>query len=251
MSLTAPDNRVEYELWYSSILDLSPSQMKELGQYQKPFGSSTLFTPRILTFACELCPKEIKERDCVSDGKYCPYKPRHHPGVDYDSFTNLDLLFESLRERCLYNIVYNEDDSKAFHKWYQYMIAMSGEMEQDASLSEELSIKVFKALDIDHKKVHDCVENSFTQVGNYQSNNKIFEEDEKWRSIMNIHRHPAISINNQTYLGDFSGADIARAICASFLKRPDFCIDERISMIAQDTQFSELEELGLEESPIS
>ena len=33
LSLTRPDNRVEYELWYSSILDMSKDQLVDLGEY--------------------------------------------------------------------------------------------------------------------------------------------------------------------------------------------------------------------------
>jgi hypothetical protein len=33
LSLARPDNRVEYELWYSSILDLSKDQLVDLGEY--------------------------------------------------------------------------------------------------------------------------------------------------------------------------------------------------------------------------
>jgi hypothetical protein len=78
MSLANPDNRVEYELWYSSILDLTPDSIRQLGEYQKPFGQDALFTPRILTFNCENCPKSVREANCVSDGKYCPYRPKSH-----------------------------------------------------------------------------------------------------------------------------------------------------------------------------
>ena len=31
LGLAAPDNRVEYELWYSSILDLTKDQLVDLG----------------------------------------------------------------------------------------------------------------------------------------------------------------------------------------------------------------------------
>jgi hypothetical protein len=76
LSLSNPDNRVEYELWYSSILDLSAKSLKEMGKYQVPFGADALFTPRILTFNCENCPSFIRKENCVSDGKYCPYRPK-------------------------------------------------------------------------------------------------------------------------------------------------------------------------------
>ena len=38
LGLSNPDNRVEYDLWYSSILDLNPDSLKQLGEYQRPFG---------------------------------------------------------------------------------------------------------------------------------------------------------------------------------------------------------------------
>jgi hypothetical protein len=60
LSLANPDNRVEYELWYSSILDITPQNISMLGEYQKPFGKDALFTPRIFTFACENCPEFIR-----------------------------------------------------------------------------------------------------------------------------------------------------------------------------------------------
>jgi len=77
LSLARPDNRVEYELWYSSILDMSKDQLIDLGKYQKPFGNQTLFTPRILTFACPTCPKAIQEANCYSSGRYCPFQPKY------------------------------------------------------------------------------------------------------------------------------------------------------------------------------
>jgi hypothetical protein len=61
LGLDNPDNRVEYELWYSSVFDLSSEQLTEIAQYQHAFGSLTLFTPRIMTFECMNCPKFIRE----------------------------------------------------------------------------------------------------------------------------------------------------------------------------------------------
>jgi len=40
---------------------------------------------------------------------------------------------------------------------------------------------------------------------------------------MQVHEHPAITINNHTYHGDFNGKDISHALCASFKDRPDIC----------------------------
>ena len=65
---------------------------------------------------------------------------------------------------------------------------------------------------------------------------------------MNIHKHPIITINNQTYHGDFTGSDVARAICASFQIRPSFCEGNQIIELAEKKEFEKLEEMGLVDS---
>jgi hypothetical protein len=42
-----PDNRVEYELWYSSIVDLEYFHIYDLKTFQQVFGENTLFEPKI------------------------------------------------------------------------------------------------------------------------------------------------------------------------------------------------------------
>jgi hypothetical protein len=50
-----PDNRVEYEFWYSSLLDLKRDTVYDLGAYERAFASKALFTPRTLTYTCKGC----------------------------------------------------------------------------------------------------------------------------------------------------------------------------------------------------
>ena len=62
LEIVHPDNRVEYELWFSSILDLDYMQLRELALYQFALGKEALFTPRILTYSCQDCTPEIKAK---------------------------------------------------------------------------------------------------------------------------------------------------------------------------------------------
>jgi hypothetical protein len=55
VEMVNPDNRVEYEFWYSSILDLKRDTLYDLGAYERAFGSKALFTPRTLTYSCKGC----------------------------------------------------------------------------------------------------------------------------------------------------------------------------------------------------
>ena len=50
-----PDNRVEYEFWYSSILDFDKKTLFDLGQFLRIFKGDTYFTPRIMTYDCSNC----------------------------------------------------------------------------------------------------------------------------------------------------------------------------------------------------
>ena len=72
LDIVHPDNRVEYELWYSSILDVEPWLMYDISLYQKTLENNALFTPRILTYACKSCSNDLKETLCLANGEYCP-----------------------------------------------------------------------------------------------------------------------------------------------------------------------------------
>jgi hypothetical protein len=103
LEIAHPDNRVEYQLWYSSVLDLEPQFVEEMARYNYHFANATQFTPRIMTYSCEFCTKEVKNRECLNDGKYCPFAPRLEHAEEYLLvISGADLLKESLRQRCVY-----------------------------------------------------------------------------------------------------------------------------------------------------
>jgi len=200
LGLSRPDNRVEYELWYSSILDLSKQAISELGEYQKPFGSNALFTPRIVTFACENCPKYIRESQCISDGKYCPYRAAGHDempnplkfgslALDFGdsklhALANVVedkvLIMEALREKCVYESVVAEDETLVLKKWYNYMSLLSMSAITRGNLTKEIAENIMGVYKIDKLQIETCVNNSFDISGDYQSDNKYLREDRKW-----------------------------------------------------------------------
>ncbi len=55
LEIAHPDNRVEYELWYSSSLDLNFDLVRDLQAYQGALSKEALFTPRIFTYSCKYC----------------------------------------------------------------------------------------------------------------------------------------------------------------------------------------------------
>lgn len=75
LEMIHPDNRVEYEYWYSTILDLDYDTLVDIALYQQALNKKALFTPRVLTYACPQCAKEVREEACIAEGQYCPYFP--------------------------------------------------------------------------------------------------------------------------------------------------------------------------------
>ena len=156
--------------------------------------------------------------------------------------SELDVLIESLREKCVYQIVANQDDTQVYKKWYNYMTFMQLEIMKDQQITIANSERALSHIGISPEEVNDCVENSFVEPGNYQSENRILKEDRKWQEIMRITSHPTISINNHTYRGNFVGKDIAVALCASFKDRPDECKDGSLaSRIGSDQEYDDFD----------
>lgn len=66
-----PDNRVEYDIWYTSTDDRALDFIDNFQQYDKLLGDKVLMTPHFVTFDCRDCDKEFKEKECFDDGKFC------------------------------------------------------------------------------------------------------------------------------------------------------------------------------------
>lgn len=159
-----------------------------------------MFTPRIITFACPTCPKIVQEANCFSSGRYCPFQPKYlayddsSDGGLSDSFRDRDerlqevsktvpdltLLLESLREKCLYNMISKTDNTQTYKTWYNYMVYMQMDIAFRNELTKENSDRAFDFLDINSDDIEKCVNDSFVEPGNYQSDNKILREDREW-----------------------------------------------------------------------
>lgn len=93
---------------------------------------------------------------------------------------DLTLLLESLREKCLYNMVSKTDNTQTYKTWYNYMVYMQMDIAFRNELTKENSDRAFDFLDINPNDIEKCVNDSFVEPGNYQSDNKILREDREW-----------------------------------------------------------------------
>ena len=91
-------------------------------------------------------------------------------------------------------------------------------------------------------KVKKCLANSFETPGDYESDNQILAEDVDWIKEHHLNFHPAITVNDMTFRGDFDFVDIREAICKSYSERPAHCsIDEIWKSKKSMRPFSELD----------
>ena len=117
--ISNPNNEISIGLLYSSSLDLDSQSLDAfttLAQKSAVDRKKALLDLHIHTFSCLGCPKEVKEINCLSNGKYCAFFPKegdimieHKNPEDYKSqtyvsfwadFTGRELLISSLEEKC-------------------------------------------------------------------------------------------------------------------------------------------------------
>lgn len=217
--MSHPDNRVEYELWYSSILDVPSDTVAQLGINQRALKDQALFTPRILTYACPQCSSELKQDSCLADGAYCAIFPAAKLPGPLANLKGRQMLEESLRERCLYqSLVDNYSVNQNFTHWFLYAVRFLERCNEWDTFTGDCSYGVMKTLGIYTVPVEKCFTENLKR-------RKIafFEEDREVSKQIGVVMHPAVTINNITFRGEIDGVNVFKAICAGFLEQPLIC----------------------------
>lgn len=57
--MSRPDNRVEYDIWYSSSNDLALDFIQDFMKLDKRLGENALMTPRFVFWVCEECEDDF------------------------------------------------------------------------------------------------------------------------------------------------------------------------------------------------
>ena len=107
-TIAHPDNRVEYDLWYTSSDDRALDFILDFYDYNKGLGRDVEFTPRFVYWECERCDQEILSKHCWSKGKYCAIDSTN------DKHTGREIMLEDLREKCI-DAIYSSEH------WWKYM----------------------------------------------------------------------------------------------------------------------------------
>lgn len=103
------DNKVKWELWYTSTNDKALDFVRNFRDNYQLMGAEAQFNPRIVTWACTSCDAEFKRKECLSNGRYCAM---NHKGT---FIQGKDILIEDLRQKCLWESVSKEGNAD---KWW-------------------------------------------------------------------------------------------------------------------------------------
>ena len=86
------DNVVTVDLWYSTEFDLTDQILTGLQKYLPKFGDKVIFNPRIKTKGCPLCLRKEEQKECLSNGRYCPLVPTSDFPAELKEIDGKDLI---------------------------------------------------------------------------------------------------------------------------------------------------------------
>jgi hypothetical protein len=208
-----PDDRVEYDIWFSSSNDRGMDFIRDFEPYHKRLGDKTLMTPRYFTWSCENCDESITDVDCVSSGKYCAIDETNY------SMTGKSIILENLRQKCIYlNAMKNKKDDSS---WWNYVKKAHSRCYND--FTEDCSKEIHNELSINYAETIKCVDDSFASADHNVADNSILSlEAIAWENH-GAHYIPSVIINSVAYRGILDPENVFSAICNGFKDVQDEC----------------------------
>jgi len=217
--LDKPDNRVEYDIWYTSSNDKALDFIEDFAQTDGTFGEQVLMTPHFVFWKCPLCEESFMRENCYAHGKYCAVEEKD----ESYKVSGRDIINEDLRQKCIYNKYYDKGSSR--HVWWDYMQYIHINCRN--SITEDCSKNAHEALEIPYEETWKCVEESFTEAdwGSKTVTNHIIDEEIYYWKEYGSGLYPSIVVNNRTFRGQLDSLQVFNAICAGFKSAPRICFD--------------------------
>jgi hypothetical protein len=172
-----PDDRVEYDIWYTSGDTNALAYIISMRSYNQKLGKNALMTPHIIVRTCSYCIDT--DPDCRRYGNtmYCA------GFSDNFNITGRDSLSLGVDELCVYDI-YKDIDTEMWWTYMQEVFRCRKER-----YSQQCLDNIQTYLGIDSSKLLAC---------KYKEKDIIEKEAENW-SFSGIPYSPAVVINNRVF----------------------------------------------------
>lgn len=146
-----PDNRVEYDIWFTSTDDRALDFINNFKEYDKILAENALMTPHYVTFDCVECDNSFKAKECFGNGKYCAI---NHKQV---KMSGQQIILEDIRQSCIYNAsIAKNNNADLFWKYIERAHGMCSEY-----INEDCSKTTHKDIGLSWEDTNACVDDTF------------------------------------------------------------------------------------------
>eukprot|EP00633_Aureoumbra_lagunensis_P000523 CAMPEP_0197292662 /NCGR_PEP_ID=MMETSP0890-20130614/24527_1 /TAXON_ID=44058 ORGANISM="Aureoumbra lagunensis, Strain CCMP1510" /NCGR_SAMPLE_ID=MMETSP0890 /ASSEMBLY_ACC=CAM_ASM_000533 /LENGTH=393 /DNA_ID=CAMNT_0042766767 /DNA_START=422 /DNA_END=1603 /DNA_ORIENTATION=- len=221
-ALPAPDDRVEWSLWTTSIDAPSEQFLIDFTSTALALGQSQFFTPHYYTYNGTDYGCRSSNRCgslCTNNGRYCAPDPdgSYSSGID-----GADVVRENLRRTCIWKLYGGKDLSKddpdygVGSIWWHYI----GNFSQFCGTLESFtsSTCINKALRASGASI-DVVDACISDSGGADDDggiNTILENELKTKAQNNIYMIPECIVNTKPIWGALTTANVLNSICQGF-----------------------------------
>ena len=210
-----PDDRVEYDVWFTSSNDRALDFISDFKDQDSKLGEKVLMTPRYVFWKCTFCEDEYLQNDCYGGGRYCAVEPSN------ENIKGREIIQEDLREKCLYKKIYGDESTR--NLWWSYMSFVHQNCYN--VINEDCSRRAHERLGLDFQDTQRCVKSSFSgsDWGSNKTSNYIIDDEIEYWKTYGSGIYPSLVINNRTYRGQLETLAVFNALCAGFANPPSMC----------------------------
>jgi len=208
--INKPDDRVEYDIWYTSGDSKAMDFIRNMHKYNKRLGKNAQVTPHMMVQTCLWCSTSEIERNCISTSGavYCA------PPVRTSNLQGNEALRQGLQEYCVYDIYKDSTNSDDLEKWWKYMDEVYPC--QATRYSSSCTGKALNEAQIDTNRLQTCLLREADILNN----------EHKLMQYSGIQYNPAIVINQHVYRGALDAENVFKSICAGFNVTPAVCYED-------------------------
>jgi len=176
--MSNPDDRVEYDIWYTSGDAKALEFIRKMKKYNELLGKNALLTPHVMVRSCRHCDTSDPNCRRYGESMFCA------PPTRNSAISGAESLKLGLDELCIYDSYKNVDNAE---KWWSYMDHLNECVSNN--FNENCVSKARSKANIDMSKLQEC---------RYREADIMKKEYATWLTS-GVTYNPAVVINQHVY----------------------------------------------------
>ena len=235
-SITHPDNRVEWELWFSTNTECGQacsatssflSQFKDSAVSLEQQGF-TLFTPHVMLSECSVWTAEaLCARNCIRGGRYCATSASTAgSGTDLPGAAVVE---QDLRHLCTYRVLNATGEA---WRWWDFASRFAQHCTPAAKqFTAACAERQLGDMGVSAAAVADCVGDLRADQPHELLETQLAAQEDRG-PVGRIIMLPTLIVNTNQYRGRLNTAGVLRALCAGFAEgtEPPVCLNPGVNV---------------------